>query len=79
LRDPQRFYAWLDGICRNVCHRYREPDGTLRLHESLSTLTYDHETQDEAFLALPDSVEYNSAIGVRCGTNHELMRAHAPV
>src|SRR5579863_533180 len=19
LRDPQRFHAWLDGICRNVC------------------------------------------------------------
>ena len=27
LRDPQRFNAWLDGICRNVCRRYQTPDG----------------------------------------------------
>src|SRR5690348_15333452 len=27
LRDPQRFNAWLDGICRNVCRRYKTRDG----------------------------------------------------
>src|SRR6266700_7029313 len=36
LRDPLRFHAWLDGICRNVCRRYQTPDGALHRHESLS-------------------------------------------
>src|SRR5215469_12385000 len=26
LREPQRFHAWLDGICRNICHRYKTSD-----------------------------------------------------
>src|SRR5712692_4107886 len=56
LRDPQRFHAWLDGICRNVCRRYKTPDGVLHLHESLSTLARDNETKNatDASLALPD-------------------------
>ena len=56
LRDPQRFNAWLDGICRNVCRRYQTPDGALHLHESLSTLARDNETKNaaDASLALPD-------------------------
>ena len=56
LRDPQRFHAWLDGICRNVCRRYQTPDGALHLHESLSNLARDNETKNasDASLALPD-------------------------
>lgn len=56
LRDPQRFNAWLDGICRNVCRRYQTPDGALHLHESLSNLAGDNETKNaaDALLALPD-------------------------
>ncbi len=56
LRDPQRFHAWLDGICRNVCRRYKTPDGVLHLHESLSNLARDNETKNasDASLALPD-------------------------
>jgi len=29
LRDPARVDAWLDGVCRNVCHRYGRAAGTL--------------------------------------------------
>jgi RNA polymerase sigma factor (sigma-70 family) len=56
LRNPQRFHAWLDGICRNVCRRYQTPDGALYLHESLSTPARDNETKNaaDASLALPD-------------------------
>ncbi len=56
LRDPQRFNAWLDGICRNVCRRYKTPDGPLHLHESLSNLARDNETKNasDALLAIPD-------------------------
>jgi DNA-directed RNA polymerase specialized sigma24 family protein len=46
LRDPQRFNAWLDGICRNVCRRYKTPNGALHLHESLSNLARDNETKN---------------------------------
>src|SRR5579863_9419593 len=36
LRDPQRFDAWLDGICRNVCRRQiRDLATTIARHESL--------------------------------------------
>jgi RNA polymerase sigma-70 factor (ECF subfamily) len=56
LRDPQRFHAWLDGICRNVCRRYHTPDGALHRLFSLSNLAYDNETKNasDASLALPD-------------------------
>ncbi len=56
LRDPLGFDAWLDGICRNVCRRYQTPDGALHLHESLSTLAHDNETNSasDAALALAD-------------------------
>ena len=37
LREPQRFNAWLDGICRNICRRQKNTQGnTLSLHELLS-------------------------------------------
>jgi RNA polymerase sigma factor (sigma-70 family) len=63
LRDPQRFHAWLDGICRNVCRRYQTPDGALHLHESLSNLTSNDETNNEpdALLALPDPAAIDPA------------------
>ncbi|HLX58443.1 MAG TPA: RNA polymerase sigma factor [Ktedonobacteraceae bacterium] len=56
LRDPQRFHAWLDGICRNVCRRYKTPNGALHRHFSLSNLARDNETKNaaDALLALPD-------------------------
>ncbi len=60
LRDPQRFQAWLDGICRNVCRRYQTPNGAQ--HISLSTLAPD-ETNNvvDAALALPDPVAVDPA------------------
>jgi RNA polymerase sigma-70 factor (ECF subfamily) len=56
LRDPQRFDAWLDGICRNICRRHQAQDSTLHLHESLSSLTHNNETMNEAdaLLTIPD-------------------------
>jgi RNA polymerase sigma factor (sigma-70 family) len=56
LRDPQRFHAWLDGICRNVCRRYKMPGGPLHLYESLSNVARANETTNasDASLALPD-------------------------
>jgi RNA polymerase sigma factor (sigma-70 family) len=63
LRDPQRFHAWLDGICRNVCRRYQTPDDALHLHESLSTLARDNETTNaaDALLALADPAAIDPA------------------
>lgn len=38
LREPDRFAAWLDGICRNVCKRQlRASTGTLQLSARVST------------------------------------------
>ncbi len=52
LRDPQRFHAWLDGICRNVCRRHK----TLHSYASLSSLASNDVTTNDydALLALPD-------------------------
>jgi RNA polymerase sigma factor (sigma-70 family) len=63
LRDPQRFHAWLDGICRNVCRRYQTPGGALHLHEWLSHLAGDNETNNaaDASLALPDPAAIDPA------------------
>jgi RNA polymerase sigma factor (sigma-70 family) len=63
LRDPQRFHAWLDGICRNVCRRYQTPDGALHRHFSLSTMARDNETKNatDASLALPDPAAIDPA------------------
>jgi RNA polymerase sigma factor (sigma-70 family) len=52
LRDPQRFDAWLDGICRNVCRRYQTQEGTRHRHESLSHLADDQETSDASGASL---------------------------
>jgi RNA polymerase sigma factor (sigma-70 family) len=42
LRDPQRFDAWLDGICRNVCRRQAKALATtLARHELLPHLQPD--------------------------------------
>lgn len=56
LRDPQRFHAWLDGICRNVCRRHKTSNGVQYLHESLSHLTSNDEAHNEAsaLLDIPD-------------------------
>ena len=63
LRDPQRFQAWLDGICRNVCRRYKTPDRALHLHESLSNLASNNETKNasHALLALADPAAIDPA------------------
>jgi RNA polymerase sigma factor (sigma-70 family) len=63
LRDPQRFHAWLDGICRNVCRRYQTPDDALHRHFSLSTLARDNETNNaaDAWLVLPDPAAIDPA------------------
>ena len=63
LRDPQRFHAWLDGICRNVCRRYKTPERARHLHTSLSHLARDHETNNafDASLALPGPFAFDPA------------------
>jgi RNA polymerase sigma factor (sigma-70 family) len=37
LREPERFAAWLDGICRNVCKRHIRANATLLPTSDLST------------------------------------------
>lgn len=57
LRDPQRFSAWLDGICRNVCRRQAKTlAATYSRHEPLPHLLPDtsDETEVEAFVDIPD-------------------------
>ena len=48
LREPQRFNAWLDGICRNVCRRQNVTrDTTLSLHEFLSSSSLNTDPSSE--------------------------------
>lgn len=63
LRDPQRFDAWLDGICRNICRRHRTQDSTQHLHESLSSLIHNDETMNDAdaLLTIPDPLAVDPA------------------
>jgi RNA polymerase sigma factor (sigma-70 family) len=60
LRDETRFAAWLDGICRNVCLRYRRKQGILRTRETLLQPS-ESESDDESTLATqladPDSFD----------------------
>jgi len=43
LRDPGRFNAWLDGICRNVCRRWSRAQRNTALQQ-VNPLSYDPET-----------------------------------
>ena len=63
LRDPQRFDAWLDGICRNICRRHQTQDSTQHLHESLSSLTHSDEMMNDvdALLTIPDPLAIDPA------------------
>ncbi len=57
LRDPQRFDAWLDGICRNVCRRQtRTLATTIARHEPLPHLLPDtgDDSETETFGDIPD-------------------------
>lgn len=57
LRNPQRFDAWLDGICRNVCRRQaRDLATTISRHESLPHLLPDtgDDSGTETFVDIPD-------------------------
>ncbi len=57
LRDPQRFDAWLDGICRNVCRRQaKDLFTTLAQHEPLPHLLPDtgDDSEAEMFADIPD-------------------------
>ena len=48
LHEPQRFNAWLDGICRNVCRRQKVTrDTTLSLHVLLSSSSLDGDESTE--------------------------------
>src|SRR5215469_4768136 len=51
LREPERFTAWLAGICRNVCKRYLRAQAALVQTSELPTSS--EEGEDEA-LDLPD-------------------------
>lgn len=56
LREPDRFAAWLDGICRNVCKRQlRASSGTLQL----STLLGDAGEASQAHFDLPDPLTFD--------------------
>jgi RNA polymerase sigma-70 factor (ECF subfamily) len=57
LHTPERFSAWLDGICRNVCRRQARTQKTLSLQNvSLTDLEQDGtgETEDAASFDIPD-------------------------
>jgi RNA polymerase sigma factor (sigma-70 family) len=57
LRNPQRFDAWLDGICRNVCRRQvRNLAITIARHEPLPLLPPDtgDDSETETFVDIPD-------------------------
>lgn len=57
LRDPQRFDAWLDGICRNVCRRQaRNIATTNSRHEPLPHLLPDtgDDSETVTFADIPD-------------------------
>ncbi|HKV57600.1 MAG TPA: RNA polymerase sigma factor, partial [Ktedonobacteraceae bacterium] len=48
LHTPERFSAWLDGICRNVCRRQARTQDTLsRQNASLSDLQQDTSSETE--------------------------------
>lgn len=54
LREPGRFDAWLDGICRNVSRRHlRAESGAARRIESLAT-GFGTPNSDDGLLDLPD-------------------------
>jgi RNA polymerase sigma factor (sigma-70 family) len=56
LREPARFAAWLDGICRNVCKRQlRASTGTLQL----SALHDREDEANEASLDIPDPLAFD--------------------
>lgn len=57
LHTPERFAAWLDGICRNVCRRQARADSTLsRQNASLTDLQQDSagETEDALSFDIAD-------------------------
>ncbi len=57
LRDPQRFNAWLDGICRNICRRQTKLlASTTFQQESLHTLLSEasEESSLETGIDIPD-------------------------
>jgi RNA polymerase sigma-70 factor (ECF subfamily) len=47
LREPARFHAWLDGICRNICRRQKRKDDTLSLHEQRIGSLFDPDATGE--------------------------------
>jgi RNA polymerase sigma factor (sigma-70 family) len=58
LREPQRFNAWLDGICRNVCRRQKKmQDTTLSLHTLLSGTNEKTETGGSIDLLDPSTLD----------------------
>lgn len=58
LRDPNRFDAWLDGICRNVCRRQARAAARSRAHltpfSTLAAPTHADEEEAADRLELPD-------------------------
>ena len=52
LREPERFSAWLNGICRNVCQRHLRTRASRQTRE-ISLSTSENETEVTAF-DLPD-------------------------
>ena len=60
LREPARFHAWLDGICRNICRRQKRKDDTLSLHEQRIGSLFDPDATGEmdAWLDLSTSMTH---------------------
>lgn len=57
LHTPERFSAWLDGICRNVCKRYARAQSAPSSHAlSLSEISHDdiHGPEGAASFAIAD-------------------------
>jgi RNA polymerase sigma factor (sigma-70 family) len=55
LREPERFSAWLDGICRNICRRRRHA------HATAPTMSALPHSLDEADTDLPDALAIDPA------------------
>lgn len=60
LRQPERFDAWLNGICRNVCLRWLRSQSTVIARQvSFSHLYTGNEYEEQPEVALPDSLAFD--------------------
>src|SRR6185312_2806871 len=60
LRNPDRFDAWLNGICRNVCLRWQHSQNTTTAHlVSLSNLSPAKDDDEALETTIPDPASFD--------------------